>query len=526
MPDVSNVIEVDLSEAIGYRVEVLRAVHQWDSGLELHFTGANIEAGTTAQFDTKTTTYNFTVDAETSKCEVPNAVLADDMAGDIKCHLHVATEDYGIVIYDIHIPVIRRPKPTNFIASGNAEIDQRQLLPIVTILDAGKILMVDSYGLWGASPFTPLPSVTTSDEGKVLTVNASGVWEAAEAASGNLPAVTTSDEGRALIVNSSGEWSVQDIPTELPAVVSTDAGKVLTVNSSGVWEALTASGGLPAVTTLDEGKVLTVNSSGVWDVANVPTELPAYSSSEDGKVLGVNSSGTLEWVTAGGGGGLPSPTAGYNILQANSAGTAWTQSNSTITLSPSTGNSVTLNGGTSSTIKIFNGGYTQMSLEKNDLLFYTSSGMYPRHLSRCVFNFLANRGANNDAISQNADLNDKKYFRVGNYGSVTASVAASLVNCPTTEEFNLQVMYVNKTYYNDSSYYPANGTYVFRILITATGKVYTQYGSYVGNVWSMSDPWKRMVTTNEVPEAPSADGTYTLKCVVSSGTPTYSWVTA
>ena len=30
----------------------------------------------------------------------------------------------------------------------------------------------------------------------------------------------------------------------------------------------------------------------------------------------------------------------------------------------------------------------------------------------------------------------------------------------------------------------------------------------------------------DIPDAPSTDGTYILQCVVSSGVPTYSWISA
>lgn len=52
-----------------------------------------------------------------------------------------------------------------------------------------------------------------------------------------LPAVTTDDAGKALIVDSEGKWGAAELPTELPTVTSDDAGKILIVNAQGTWEA-------------------------------------------------------------------------------------------------------------------------------------------------------------------------------------------------------------------------------------------------------------------------------------------------
>lgn len=117
MPDFSNIISVDLSEAQGFKVESHKAVHQWDSGVILQLTGATLPSGSRAQFDTKTTTYN--QDITSGQCEIPNALLGYEMTGDIKCHVYIITENYGIVVYDIHIPVIRRPKPDSYIYTDN-----------------------------------------------------------------------------------------------------------------------------------------------------------------------------------------------------------------------------------------------------------------------------------------------------------------------------------------------------------------------------------------------------------------------
>lgn len=118
MPDFTNIVTVDLTEATGYNVEAHRAVHQWDSGVILQLTGATFPQGTTCQFDTKTTTFN--QELTDGACEIPNALLGYDMIGDIKAHVKIDDDDYGIVVYDIHIPVIRRPKPDSYIYTDNS----------------------------------------------------------------------------------------------------------------------------------------------------------------------------------------------------------------------------------------------------------------------------------------------------------------------------------------------------------------------------------------------------------------------
>ena len=88
----------------------------------------------------------------------------------------------------------------------------------------------DGSSTLGTLAFLPhLPIVVVGDAGKVLKVNSSGVWDVADE-SKELPVVSSSDHGKVLGVNGSGVWVAMSIPTELPAVTSADEGKILMVD--------------------------------------------------------------------------------------------------------------------------------------------------------------------------------------------------------------------------------------------------------------------------------------------------------
>ena len=54
------------------------------------------------------------------------------------------------------------------------------------------------------------------------------------------------------------------------------------------------------------------------------------------------------------------------------------------------------------------------------------------------------------------------------------------------------------------------------------GRVYWRYSYYQAPNDLRWTPWRRIST--QIPDAPAVDGTYTFKCTVTNGTPSYSWV--
>lgn len=161
MPGFTNIIEVNLLEASKFHINVFDKIHQWDTGIKLHFSGIVLPAGTVCQFDTKTTSYNVALNLTDMTCDVPNLAIGEDLKGDLTCHLKVSTEDYGIVVFDIVIPTIRRQKPSNYIYSDNIQhIDEWISGQVAQFQQENKyfvitedIVTVEQDSVYGVAPY-------------------------------------------------------------------------------------------------------------------------------------------------------------------------------------------------------------------------------------------------------------------------------------------------------------------------------------------------------------------------------------
>lgn len=97
----------------------------------------------------------------------------------------------------------------------------------------------------------------------------------------HFPIVSAGDAGKILKVNSAGVWVAGDETAELPVVTNADAGKILAVNGSGAWVAVDPPTELPAVTSSDDGKILVVDENGDWVVGDAPAGVTSYNELTD-----------------------------------------------------------------------------------------------------------------------------------------------------------------------------------------------------------------------------------------------------
>ena len=94
---------------------ITRPAFQWDVGLKLKFEGYTFADGTLCQFDNKLTTFSQNEYIVNNECTIPESLLDENCQGDIVAYINVSGNDYDVVVYEVYIPVIKRPKPENFL---------------------------------------------------------------------------------------------------------------------------------------------------------------------------------------------------------------------------------------------------------------------------------------------------------------------------------------------------------------------------------------------------------------------------
>ena len=174
---------------------------------------------------------------------------------------------------------------------------------------------------------------------------------------------------------------------------------------------------------------------------------------------------------------------------------------------------------------VYNNSIMSISLDGNskDVCWTTASNV--QSLKRHAFKTLMNdKDASITSITSNESLSHWKYCQPGCYGYIGDSVASTLQGCPTTTAFVMVSTVLNRAYYYTSpNLNSLNSSYIIRYIFTWDGKIYKQ-NVQVDNMANYTyGNWYRITTSEEVPDAPTIDGNYVLKCSVSSGVPTYAW---
>lgn len=145
--NATNILLIDLNKADGFKYNYNEPVHQWDTGLVMKFLNVDIPSGTACQFDTRTSTINQIVYPETNSCDIPNDLLGDELKGDITAHLMINTAEYGLVVYDIFVPVIRRTKPASYVSPDNTKTIEQWFAEEVVEIESIKQAKEDIKGL-------------------------------------------------------------------------------------------------------------------------------------------------------------------------------------------------------------------------------------------------------------------------------------------------------------------------------------------------------------------------------------------
>lgn len=360
------------------------------------------------------------------------------------------------------------------------------LVPNVEEGDNGKILIAGEDGAfdWGQPP-EELPVITEGDEGKVLKVD-EGVPKWLEDKDAEIPSHTASDEGKMLSVNAQNGLEWKDVPTEIPSHTASDEDKMLSVNAQNGLEWKDVPKELPNVETTDEGKVLKVNNG-----------VPKWLTDNDSEflVVTITRSGTSPNYTY---------TANKTYAQIRQA---------------------VLNGG--KCILVYD--YTYFSpyiLYTNRINFYAQVGTnsFQQAINRpgqSGYGFAQGLQINNIVVNsdESIEFNSNTLF-------ICPSVAIVNNSTVTDNTYNSMVvsMHVNATVFGrleiDGRQY-----YFTKSSKDSTETEFTFYNYELGLKATVdSNKYCTITEIPKLPAPPSTDGTYTLQCTVSSGTPTYSWV--
>lgn len=453
-------------------------------------------------------------------------------------------------------------------------------IPTVTSIDENKVMTVNSSGNWTASNIpNELPTVTSADEGKVLTVDSQGTWFA-----GNSSSESSTHTGHGVPI-ATIVAKVGDIYTDLdtneayvctnyvdPTVTITDlTGKTFYFNETIPQEDVvyiyekysetTGAGGYTFnslqyinvdrnqntqytltfqhnITTVDyytlisytNGTLYETYNGGRWYNSNLRRiKFTGGTDATNTDLIDfVTSNAILDntgstWTKLVASPLTATPTYNGSILQWNKNTNKWQANAGSIYFYPSSDNSGTYTRIDPGTGIMVSSGYNivaQYTTDPRTIWYRINSSNH--YLFRMLLKTLLLQADNGcQQIVNGSDMSNTSYFKAGQYGYVPPATSTTLVNCPTQEGFVLTVIWLNQSYYvlnNESN------TRGIRFILTDSGKIYRQYIYNTSNSWYYGEGWKCITNGEVIPDAPTTDGNYVLKCTVASGVPTYSWV--